>query len=59
MAIVLGEISRTLRELIAALDRRAPRIEQPDEESIAHDSASLRQKAVKRLAELADDRGAH
>jgi hypothetical protein len=50
--IVRGELERELQELIAALDRRMPRVEQAGELSIARDAAALRAKAVKRLAEL-------
>ena len=46
------EICRELRELIVALDRRVPRVEQAGEASIAHDAALLRAKAVQRLVEL-------
>jgi hypothetical protein len=44
-----------LEELISALDRRVPRVEQVGEAAIAHDAAALRAKAVERLAELAAD----
>jgi len=47
------EITRELEELIAALDRRVPRVEQAGEADIARDAAALRAKAVERLAELA------
>ena len=43
---------RHLRELIAALDRRVPRIERAGEANIARDAAALKNKALKRLAEL-------
>jgi hypothetical protein len=46
------EIGRELRELIVALDRRVPRVEQAGEASIAHDAALLRAKAVQRLVEI-------
>lgn len=46
------EIGRELRELIAALDRRVPRVEQAGEAAIAHDAALLRAKAVQRLVEI-------
>ena len=46
------ELVRELRELIAALDRRLPRVEQAGEASIARDAAALREKAVARLSEL-------
>jgi hypothetical protein len=41
-----------LRELIEALDRRVPRIERTGEVQIARDAAELREKAVKRIAQL-------
>jgi len=43
---------RHLRELIAALDRRVPMIERVGEEGIAREAAALKNKALKRLAEL-------
>ena len=46
------EIARELEELIAALDRRVPRVEEAGEAAIARDAAALRAKAVDRLAEL-------
>ena len=52
---------RHLRELIAALERRVPRIERTGEVQIARDAASLKMKALKRIAELeqpADGRSA-
>lgn len=54
MAITLGEVARRLRELIAALDRRAPRVEEAGEAGIARDAAALRQKAMNRLAEITE-----
>jgi hypothetical protein len=54
MKVVDTELARELEELIAALDRRVPRVEQAGETSIARDAAALRAKAVRRLAELAD-----
>ena len=41
-----------LRELIEALDRRVPHIERTGEIQIARDAAELREKALKRIAEL-------
>jgi hypothetical protein len=41
-----------LRELIAALDRRVPRLEREGERDIAHDTQALRRAALKRIAEL-------
>ena len=55
MAIARGELARELEELIAALDRRVPRVESAGEASIARDAAALREKAVRRLAELRDE----
>lgn len=46
---------RHLRELIAALDRRVPRIERVGEADIARDAAELKKKALARLAELQAD----
>ena len=43
---------RHLRELIAALDRRVPRVERAGELAIARDAADLKARALKRLAEL-------
>lgn len=43
---------RHLRELIAALDRRLPRIERAGEVQIARDAAALKKKALQRIAEL-------
>jgi hypothetical protein len=42
-----------LEELVAALDRRVPRVEQEGEATIAREAAALRAKAVARLADLA------
>jgi hypothetical protein len=41
-----------LRELVAALDRRMPRIEREGERAIARDAQSLRRAALKRIGEL-------
>jgi hypothetical protein len=43
---------RHLRELIEALDRRAPHIEGHGEMEIAREAAALKARAVARLAEL-------
>jgi hypothetical protein len=43
---------RHLRELIAALDRRVPRIERVGERKIAGEAAALKHKALTRIAEL-------
>jgi hypothetical protein len=52
MAVSTAELESVLEELIAALDRRVPRVEQAGEAGIAGDAAALRAKAVKRLPEL-------
>jgi hypothetical protein len=52
MALTTAELGSVLEELIAALDRRVPRVEQVGEAAIARDAAALRAKAVKRLADL-------
>jgi hypothetical protein len=54
MAVNRVELARELEELISALDRRVPRVEQAGEASIAREAAALREKAVRRLAELAE-----
>ena len=54
MAMNTGELARELEDLIAALDRRVPRVEQAGEVTIAREAAALRARAVNRLAELAD-----
>ncbi len=41
-----------LRELVAALDRRVPRLEREGERAIARDAEGLRRAALKRIAEL-------
>ena len=43
---------RRLRELIGALDRRVPHIERLGEIAIARDAATLRKKALDRIAQL-------
>jgi hypothetical protein len=50
MAVNVSELTRELEELIAALDRRVPRVEQAGEAAIARDAAALRAKAFSRLA---------
>ena len=54
VAMNTGELARELEELIAALDRRVPRVEQAGEVSIAREAAALRARAVKRLGELVE-----
>jgi hypothetical protein len=51
VALSRGELARELEELIAALDRRVPRVEQAGEVAIAREAAALRARAVERLAE--------
>ena len=41
-----------LRELIAALDRRVPRLERDGERDIARDAQTLRRAALRRIADL-------
>ena len=53
MAVTAAELVRELEELIQALDRRLPRVEQAGEAAIAAAAARRRGKAVARLAELA------
>ena len=45
-----------IRELISALDRRLPQPERRDAARIARQSAALRARAVRRLAELERER---
>jgi hypothetical protein len=52
MAVSAHDLTRELEELIAALDRRVPRVEQAGEAAIARDAAALRAKAFERLATL-------
>ena len=47
---------RHLRELIAALDRRVTHIERVGEGEIARDAATLKAKALERIAKLEADR---
>jgi hypothetical protein len=56
MTMAVDQLARELRELIAALDRRVPRLERADELSIANDAAALKAKALKRLEELSAER---
>ena len=57
MAMTAPERTRELEELIAALHRRVPRVEQAGEADIARDAAALRAKAVERLAALVSGTG--
>ncbi len=45
-------ILRHLRELVAALEHRVPHIERQGETQIAQDASALRERALKRIAEL-------
>jgi hypothetical protein len=54
LAISDDQLSHALQELIAALDRRVPRVNAAGEAAIASDAAALRAKAIKRLADLHD-----
>jgi len=58
VALTTAERRRELQELIAALDRRVPQIERSGEAAIARDAAALRSQAMKRLADLDDQRPA-
>ncbi len=46
---------RELQELVAALDRRVPRVERDGESSIARTAAALKAEALKRIEELERD----
>jgi hypothetical protein len=46
---------RELHELIAALDRRVPRMERAGEVSIARAAAALKSEALRRISELERD----
>ena len=52
MAVERRRVIRELHELVAALDRRVPRLDRADEPLIARDAAALRAQALKRIAEL-------
>jgi len=58
VALTTAERRRELQELVAALDRRVPQIERSGEAAIARDAAALRRQAMRRLAELDDQRPA-
>jgi len=58
LAVSSSELVRELQELVEALDRRVPRVERAGEAAIARAAASLRAAAVKRLDELAKEKGA-
>ena len=57
MDVIDPELVQELRELIAALDRRVPRVERAGESAIARDAAKLRATAVNRLNELTAQSG--
>ena len=44
-----------LQELIDALDRRLPRVDDAGETAIALDAAALRTRALERIAEIEDE----
>ena len=54
MAVSAAQLARDLEELVAALDRRLPGVEQAGEVAIARDAAALRARALARLEELTD-----
>jgi len=58
MAVKTTEAIRELLELIAALDRRVPRVERAGEAAIARDAAELKRRAMTRIEELERD-GTH
>jgi len=58
MAMTPDDLAGELQELIAALDRRVPRVEQAGEIGIARDAAALRERALDRLRELDGERTA-
>jgi len=58
VAMNVPDLARELEELIAALDRRVPRVERAGEAIIARDAAALRAKAIDRLAELSSQASA-
>ena len=49
------EILTSLYELIAALDRRVPRLERIGEGQIAHEAAELRERAVSLIHRIEAD----
>ena len=53
-AIDRTTLMRHLRELIEALDRRVPHLERTGEIRIARDAATLKKKALERLARLSE-----
>lgn len=55
MAVTGAALVRALVEVIAAIDRRVPRVGRAAEPSIAREAKALRDKASKRLAELGEE----
>jgi hypothetical protein len=53
MAVTACDLASELEELVAALDRRVPRVEEAREVAIARDAKAPRAKAIDRLAQLA------
>ncbi len=52
VAVTRTPAVRGLLDLIAALDRRVPRVERAGETDIARDAAELKARALRRIAEL-------
>lgn len=52
MAVTTTDAIGELLELIAALDRRVPRVERAGEAGIAREAAELKNRAMKRIEEL-------
>jgi len=52
MAVTTTDAVRELLELIAALDRRVPRVERAGEAAIARDAEELKTRAMRRIEEL-------
>ena len=55
LAVSSSDLIRELEELVAALDKRVPRVAHAGEAAIARDAAALRAKAIERLAQLATE----
>ena len=55
MAVTPTRAVRELLELIAALERRVPRVERAGEADIARDAAELKARALRRIEELERD----
>ena len=55
MAMTSSGVVRELMELIAALDRRVPQVQRVGEAAIARDAATLKARALRRIAELERD----